>query len=529
MPGPAAAAPDEPVVFASDNVLAEWLLPYAPVLFDFAVQGGRSLAEITYRQRGYDPVTGSFTVSGLVVRRERLDLSIGSVRVGPEMTLFTDIALDTRVLGLPPSLRSAVERLENGVLKGDLLFRFRFNEARSAVDLALTADFPRAGLIEVTALLDGFHILMPLEDLEDIEDGDFSAEAPRVTGTLHRAGITYRDDGLIDLAAAMAAEDAGVTGDQLVEGVAVMPVLTVTEFLNGLPGGASEALREEALGWARLVEEALRERGAIHVSFTPPEPMPLALLQTGVLDEALLTALNPSFSRDPGQPGADAAPAGPVEAALAAIAGQGVPQNREQGAQELLGLARANDPAAYRALATAFGQGALPALEGEERAELLAALLVARASGASVSDRTLAAMTAEIGPERARRAEIEAAALFGLLPGVDGGRLAQENLAGLDARGLRAAAYDLFEGRGVVRDLTAAYAVASVAAALGDPFAASLRDDLADAARSGTAALSVADGQTMAEGLWEARSSAAPSTGSGGFGSATKPPGSSAP
>ena len=57
------------------------------------------------------------------------------------------------------------------------------------------------------------------------------------------------------------------------------------------------------------------------------------------------------------------------------------------------------------------------------------------------------------------------------------------------------------------RSFTNAYAVALVAAAAGDPFAARLRDDIAAALEEKRIVLSLADSRAQADELWAAYSS----------------------
>jgi hypothetical protein len=291
-----------------------------------------------------------------------------------------------------------------------------------------------------------------------------------------------------------------------------MPVAMVGGLLDGLPGGASPALKESALAWARIVESFLKDGDAIRVTVEPQEPVPLARLQAGVLDEALITALNPSVSNsfDVDISAGDDAPEGALGEAGALISGQGAPQNKEAGAQVLLGLAASGDIEAVRKLGTVFGSAALPDLDTPSLASLYSYLLVARAlDGGSVSDAALARLASAIGPEAQLQAEGEAASFFHARTeeGQKNPPLSSETIAKLDANRLRALAYDLYEGRGVPRSFTNAYAVALVAAAAGDPFAARLRDDIAAALEEKRIVLSLADSRAQADELWAAYSS----------------------
>lgn len=502
----ATASRAEEIAFASEDILARWLLPYAPIVFDLAVQSGRSVAEISYGRRGFDPLTGSFYVNGLHVKRDFTDVTIGRLRLGPRQMLLEGVEVDTRSLDLPPPLRKALQQIGRDTITGDILVNVGINAGRSAYDIAMQYEFADIGAFAMTATIDGVHVLVPLSDLENAN----MVEQPVVSGTLHRASIAYRDYGAVDVALQIAAQDAGVTADQLRAGLMSMPIAMVGGLLDELPGGASPALREAALAWARIVESFLKDGDAIRVTVEPQEPVPLARLQAGVLDEALITALNPSVSNsfDVDTSVGDT-PEGALGEASALISGQGAPQNREAGAQVLLGLAASGDIEAVRKLGSAFGSAALPDLDPPSLAALYSHLLVARAlDGGSVSDAALARLASAIGAEAQLQAERDAASFFYTRTeeGKQKPQLSGENVTEWDANSLRARAYDLYEGRGIPRSFTDAYAVALVAAAAGDPFAARLRDDIAAALEQDRIVLSLPDSRAQADELWAAYS-----------------------
>lgn len=499
--------------FQSDNALARFLLPYSPILFDFAVQAGRSFAEITYGGRDYDPVTASFVVSDLHIRRDALDVSVARMRVGQAATLLQGVAIDTAGLDLPPPLRDGLRRLNKETVTGDVVVGLRTDERRAAYDLAVQVDFPAVGALSLAAAVDGFHVLVPLADLPTPEGGESVSQPPTILGTLRHLDLTYRDRGLMDVATAIAAEQQGVSADQMSAGLVALPGMTVGGMLADLPGGASPGLRDQAAKWAAMAEDFLRSKSSIHVSLDPAEPIPLQRFQAGIVDEALIAALNPTVVSPAPAAGAvtvDAA-TDPLGAAQALLSGEGALQDREAGAAALLRLAEGGDTQAVLALAGGFGAGAAPDLSSADLAGLFEYLLVGRALGADVADAALADLAGRLGPMAARGAEVAADDYFRAHAPENqaAAALSADTVAGFSPAELRAMAYDAYEGRGTPRDFTRAYAVALVAAAAGDRLAEALRDDLAAAARDKRLVLSLEEGRAQAAPLWAAYAAAA--------------------
>lgn len=493
--------------FSEDNALAKALMPYSPWIFDLAVQSGRSVAEITYGRRGYDPITASFTVDDLHVRRDAMDVTIRQLRVGTDVVMLDDLAVDTRLLDLPPELREALRRMGRDTVTGDVFVALGINSPRSAYDVNFRFDFPGIGLMALQATVDGFHVLLPLSDIENAN----LSNGPAFAGRLLGATIAYKDAGLIDTAAAIGAQGAGVTAEQLLDGIKVMPVATVGELLDGLPGGASAAFRDMAMGWARQAEGFLDDKGAIRVTFSPPEPVDLARLQAGLFDEAMITALNPTVTRSFDAPvGEQAQPAGTLAAAAAQLSGVGAPQDRDGAAITLIGLASTGNLDAVRKIASAFGSGPAPTLDEAGRTALYTYLLVARALDGAGSDQGLSLVAASLSPEAVRRAEKDAADYFEKNAPRKLLAVTADSIEEFDVGALSARAFALYEGRGVPRNLTKAYALALVASAAGDPFAARLRDDLAAAAQAGSGVVAVDEARLEASLLWAAYQSSRP-------------------
>lgn len=497
-PVPAAAAE---LSFPVDDAIARALLPYSPLIFDLAVAGGRSFAEISYDRRGYDPVTNTFFVTGLRVKRDMVDLAIARLRADFATMLVDGIEVDTRPLDLPPQLRDGLRRIGRDRISGDMLFSVRSNAARSAHDIAMRYDLPDIGAFELAATIDNFHVLVPLSGMTDGRlDGN-----PTVSGSLVRASAAYEDYGLMGAAVETWAGEAGISAELLKAGMLAAPMQFAAQVAAGLPGGVSPELRDRIFAWAGTAEAFLRDEDAIRVAFEPSEPVPLQHLQSGVFDEALIVALNPRVTHGFAAPAAAAPEPGSVAEASALVSGLGAPQDREAGARRLLALAASGDLAAVRAIAARFGSTPAPELAQDERAAVYGHLLVARALDGGIADSALAALAAGLRPDAVLAAERAAAAYFAAHGGTAGGGPIDAGTIGdHDADALRAAAYDYYEGRGVPRSFTRALTLALVASAAGDPFAASLRDSLVAAAQRNDIVLDAAAAQAEAAGLWDA-------------------------
>lgn len=484
--------------FPSDNALSRALLPYSPWLFDLAVQSARSFAEVSYDRRGYDPVTGTFFVSGLHVKRDTVDVTVGRLRADLGSVMLEGIAVDTRGLELPPQLAEGLRKLGRDKIEGNVLFNVKSNAGRSAYDIAMSYDMPDIGALAMTATIDNFHVLV---SLEDVETGAMSGE-PVVAGTLVKGSIAYKDKGLMPVAIDISAQEAGMSADQLKAGIMATPSQFAAQLIGSLPGGVSPDLKDRIFGWASTAEAFLKDQDAIRISLDPAEPVPLQRLQGGMVDEALIAALNPTVTHGFAEVAAPPPPAGSLALANALISGGGAPQDREAGARALLALARSGDADALRSIAVTFGDASAPDLQPDELASLYSYLLVARAQDAGVSDGALASLTARLPAETVLAAERDAATYFAAHGGKPG--ITAETIGGVDAGALRMAAYDLYEGRGVPRDFTRSLTLALVASAAGDGFAARLRDDLTAAAQRNDIVIGTAAAHVEAAKLWAA-------------------------
>jgi len=488
----------------ADSEVMRFILPMVPLAFDFAVQGGRSLAEISYGERRYDPITETFVVSDLHIRRDALDLTIGRLRLGESALSLDGLAFDTRNIWLDPPLREGLKRLGRETVNGSLSVGLRRDDARSAYAVDLAVDLEQIAALSVSGIVDNFHFLVPLSD---VVGGEAYSEEPKISGALVGAEATYRDRGLMLAVAATAAKEQGVSPEEMLNGFAVMPTMTLPQILAELPGGASPAFTEKAMGWARTVEGFMRKPDVLRVRLDPAAPVALERLQAGVIDEALVTDLNANVvagaaADRPSLP--ETAAPGSLAAAAALASGNGVPQDREAAATALLALAASGDVEAVQRIATLFGSGAPPRLTAEDRARLYSFMLVGKALGGKVSQAALDAVGKDMAPDGIRAAEIAATAYFTARTpqGAESRRLTRETATGTTAGRLRSLAYDFYEGTQVPRDLTEAYALSLVAAAAGDPQATSLRDHLARAVGDGRVAIAMADAKARAADLW---------------------------
>ena len=495
---PAARAAD--LSFLGDSAVARAVLPHTPWIFDLIIQGSRSFAEITYDRRGYDPVTNTFFVTGLHVKRDAADVAIGRLRTDLASVMLEDVAVDTRGLDLPPELREGLRKLGRDRIEGDVLLGIRMDAARSAYDIAMRYDLPDIGALALDATIDDFHVLVPLSDLEY---GAISEE-PSVTGSLIKGSVAYKDYGLMPAAIDISAQQAGMSAGQLKAGLLTTPAQFAAQMVDSLPGGASPELKDRIFAWAATAEAFLRNEDAISVTFNPAEPVPLERLQAGLVDEALIAALNPTVSHGFGEVVPAAAAPGSFGQASALISGTGAPQDREAGARALMTLAASGDLAALRTLAATFGTAPAPDLAPDELASLYSCLLVVRALDDSVGDSALSALTTKLSPDAVLVAERDAARYFATHGGADRSEITAETIGGYDANAIRAEAYDLYEGHGVPRSFTRALALALVASAAGDPFAGNLRDSLTAAAQRKDIVLGLADARAEAARLWPA-------------------------
>jgi hypothetical protein len=508
LPGTAKAQDNS---WPGEDGLARAVLPYAPWIFDLVVQVSRTFAEITYDRRGFDSVTGTFYVTDLRVKRDPADVTIGRLRGGVSSIMIEDIAVDTRKLDLPPELREGLRQIGRDTIEGNVLLTVRPDVSRRNYDIAMRYDMDDIGALAITASLENFHLLVPLAD---IEYGALSNE-PVISGSLRGASIAYQDHGLMGAAMSIAADQSGMSADQLKLGILALPSQLAAQMLNELPGGASPELKAQVFAWAASAEAFLRGEDAIRITLTPPEPVPLEWFQAGLIDETIIAALNPSVSNS----FAELAPPAPAESgvghASALMSGIAAPQDRAAGVRELLALADGGDVDAIKVLASTLGGVEGPALTPEENAELYSYLLVGRAAYGGVSDRALYWLSGWLPREIVLAAERRAGDYFRQYfpdQAAAVGAMDAATIGGHDANAIRAAAYDFYDGTSVPRDFTRSLALALVAAAASDPFAADLRDRLMAAEKRKAILLDAETAQSQAAELWTAWLASRPDT-----------------
>lgn len=513
----AAWSQDSAPRFDGEKGLRAMLLPYAPAAFDFGILIARSFAEITYEGRHYDPVTESFVVEDLRIRRDQFNASVERLRADENVTQLQGLVVDTKNLSLPPPLRAGLDRLGLQTVEGDVTVDYRTDNARAAYAVAVQMDFPKLGSIEAEGMLDGFHVLVPLgepgeaaiDSLETLPETGVPSQPPKILGTLRASSVTYRDAGLLDAVIDVSAQSQGVTPDEMRAGFGAMVAMGLAPSVDGLPGGEDPALHAKAQEWSKAIQSFLDNKDSIRITLDPSKPVPLERFQAGMISKATVAELNPSV--------VSPAPArvetvsldgsgDPLAAARAQLSGQGAIQDEAAGVRGLLTLANNGNLDAVRALGSHSGNRPLPALGESERVSLLQFLLVARALGADVSDATLASADKDLTANARQAAEREAGRYF--RERTDQGKalapLTPETVSTFSPSRLRALAFDAYEGRSAPRDMTEAYAVALIASAAGDKPAARLRDDLARAAQEGRITLETDAARTRASALWDA-------------------------
>src|SRR5690606_8514559 len=122
----------------------------------------------------------------------------------------------------------------------------------------------------LAAKVEGFHVLVPLDDVaaelaSPETDGAMPAEpepaseAPVLAGRLHSALVTYDGAGLTPVGFQIAAEAQQLTAGQLQGVIATMLVPMISSLFQDMPGGASPALMERAVGWSAALQAYLAE------------------------------------------------------------------------------------------------------------------------------------------------------------------------------------------------------------------------------------------------------------------------------
>ncbi|HEY9056524.1 MAG TPA: hypothetical protein VIN77_05175 [Aurantimonas sp.] len=513
-----------------DGLIA-FALPYSPYLFDLVVHAGRSVAEITYGTRRYDPVTRSLVVTDLEIRRAAFQASIGQLRVSVDEAVYENVAVDTRALPLDPATRAVLRKLDRETVTGDVAVTGRMDAAAADYDLSASLGIDGAGTLEITAELEGFHILAPIEGFDGI-DADAT---PKLAGRLRSARIAFADAGLASALYEVLGGQQGMTAEQARGTASMMAGIGVTALFSELPGGRSPRLQEMARSWSATIQSFLIQPDRLEVSLDPASPLDLARLTRGTVGAEDILALNPTVVAGRSRRVAlvdpttiALAPDGPIEAVLPAaealIEGRGVPQDIARGVTLVLPTARSDNRAAIGLLARALALDPGVAIAQDQLRGAYAALLLAKADKLSVADGSLDALRRRLSPEELAAAEDEALQRWRRTKIGESQR--QIEIGAFEARDwptIRRLAFAYYEGATMPRNLMRAYGWASIAAAGGDRLAAGLRDDLTAAVSEGRMVLPMERARKATDDLWQLIVSDAPSGGRGADAGAAPP------
>ncbi|MEC5323153.1 hypothetical protein [Aurantimonas sp. A3-2-R12] len=485
-------------------------LPYSPYLFDLVVYAGRSVAEITYGTRRYDPVTRSLVVTDLEIRRDALQASIGQLRVSGDEAVYENVAVDTRALPLDPTTRAVLRKLDREIVTGDVALTGRVDAAAADYDLSASLRIDGAGTLEITADLEGFHVLAPLEGFDDAEAGG----SPKLAGQLRSARIAFADAGLASVLYEVFGGQQGMTAEQARGTASMMAGIGVTALFSELPGGQSPRLQEMARGWSATIQSFLTQPDRLEVSLDPASPLDLASLTQGAIGAEDILALNPTVVAGTSQLIAlvdpttiTLAPDGPIEAVLPAaealIEGRGVPQDIARGVTLLLPAAGSDNRAAIGLLARALALDPGVAIAQEQLRGAYVAMLLAKADRLSVQNASLDALRRRLSPDELAVAEDEALQRWRRTKIGESQR--QIEVGAFEAHDwstIRRLAFAYYEGATMPRNLMRAYGWASIAAAGGDRIAAGLRDNLTAAVSEGRIVLPMERARKATDDLW---------------------------
>ena len=508
----------------SPNIsFSQWVLPYAPVIFDVVVTFARSVAVITYQSRGYDPVTRDFVVSGLKIGRAGVDVKIDRIRINAATQLYQGIAIDTTAIPMDAEARATLKRLDSQIIRGDIISSVVADVASASYDVDIKADFQNIGALGVAAKVEGFHVLVPLDDVAaelqapPMTDGEMPIEpvpagdAPVIVGTLDSATLTYDDAGLTAVGFAIAADAQNLTAGQLQGAIATMLLPMISSLFQDMPGGASPALMERAVGWSSALQAYLAKPEHIEISFSPETPFDLAQLKPGVrLDEKMILALNPDVSAVATESNALVDPvsgvaigADDMSLAERLVEGVGIPQDVKRGVALALSDIAAGKPEASAIVVRGIVLDPDSAVTADSAASSYVLLLIAKARGEAVPETILTTVRARLTPDQVAAGESAALTQWLGSDGADQRQRESEAIKARDWSALRNLAFDYYEGAGVPRNVTRAFTFASVAAAGGDRVAITLRDDLLMGLRDKRLTFSPGAARSDADAIWQ--------------------------
>ena len=505
---------------------SQWILPYGPMIFDVVVTFARSVAVITYQSRAYDPVTRDFVVSGLKIGRAGVDVGIDRIRINAATQLYEGIAIDTRAIPMDDEARATLKKLDAEIIRGDVVSSVLADVPSATYDIDVKANFQNIGALSLAAKVEGLHILVPLDEVaaelqsEPLTDGEMPAEpveptptsdAPVVVGKLVSASIGYDDAGLTKVGFSLAAAAQNLSANELQGVVATMLTPMVSSLFQEMPGGASPALMERAVGWSGALQAYLAKPEHIEISFAPEEPFDLAQLKPGAqFDEAMILALNPSVSAevaertaliDPASGAAIGADDMPLAQRL--VEGVGIPQDVKRGVALALADIAAGKPESAAIVVRGIVLDPDSAVTADSAASSYVLLLIAKARGEAVPEEILAAVRAQLTPDQIAAQENAASEQWAAGDGAGRQAAEAEAISARDWAGLRNLAFDYYEGSGVPRNVTRAFTFASLAAAGGDRVAVTLRDDLLSGLRAKRLAFSPDAARADAATIWQ--------------------------
>ncbi|MBO0903426.1 hypothetical protein [Jiella sonneratiae] len=503
-----------PVPLAADpQGLAGLVLPYTPYLFDFAVTSLRTLAQITYSGRRYDPITRSLVVTGLEVDRDAVHFRVGQLRLSTDQMILDDVSVDTRRLSLDPTTAAVLTRLGKEVVTGTVTVDFDLDAPRADYLVQATARLDGIGALELNADLRGFHFLAPLSDIEGAGAAP-GRNAPELRGQLATADAAFTDMGLVPALYDVLGKSQGLSPEGARSAATVIAGAGVAGMFDKLPGGATPALQERAQAFSAAVQAFLKNPDRLLVSFRPQQPFDLARLTDGTVDAADVEALNPQVAtgetlRQPllAPAALTLAPDAPLASVLALaetlLEGRGTPQNAGRALELIMPAAMDGNRAAVALLARAIAVDPYVTIAQEKLAPSYVALDLALAEGLPFAAESLTAIGARLSPAEIVGAEDDAVAAWRQTPVGQRQRAAEiEAFRTRDWASIRQFAYAYYEGAEMPRNIMRAYGWASIAAAGGDRVAAKLRDELTRAAGSGKLVLPLDRARKATDDLW---------------------------
>ncbi|TFF20438.1 hypothetical protein E3C22_16110 [Jiella endophytica] len=510
-PAPAQTAAPTPAKIAEDaGGLSDLVLPYAPYLFDFAVTSLRSVAQITYSGRRYDPITRSLVVSGLQVDRDKVHFRVGQMRIAADQLILDDVAVDTRPLPLDPTVRDVLDKLGRRIVVGNVTIGFTLDAPRADYLVEATARFDGIGAIDLDADLRGFHFLAPLDSIE----GDAAGGKPEIRGRLRTADFAFTDMGLVPVLYDVLGGQQGLDPQAAKGAAGLIAGAAVAGVFEKLPGGPTPALTQRAGAWSAAVQAFLKAPDRLSVSFRPQEPFDLSRLTDGAVTAEDVEALQPDvaagqtprqalLSPQEVQLAPDAPLADVLGLAETLLEGRGTPQNAGRALALIMPAAMDGNRAAVALLARTIATDPYIAIGQDKLVPSYVALDLALAEGLPHAAESLVAVGRRLSPAEIVGAEDEAVATWRQTPVGERQRATEiEAFRSRDWPTIRRLAYAYYEGAEMPRNIMRAYGWASIAAAGGDRTAARLRDELTRAAGSGRLVLPLDQARKATDDLW---------------------------